>query len=59
MDQKQVLEKWLKQLQKGEITPDAIGLDTDNKEEAIKHLKHEINKITIGKTVETVKSHEK
>jgi hypothetical protein len=58
MDQKQVLEKWLKQLQKGEITPDAIGLDTD-KEEAIKQLKHEINKITIVKTVETVKNQEK
>jgi len=58
MYQKQVLEKWLKQLQKGEITPDAIGLDTD-KEEAIKHLKHEINKLTIVKTVETVKNQEK
>lgn len=58
MDQKQILEKWLKQLQKGEITPDALDLDTD-KEEAIKHLKHEINKLTIVKTVEAVKSREK
>lgn len=58
MEEKKILEKWLKQLQRGEITPEAIGLDTD-KEEAIKHLKHEINKLTIGKTVETVKSHEK
>jgi len=55
MNQKQVLERWLRQLQKDEITPDALGLGP-NKEEAMKHIKNEIDKLTIEKAVEAVKN---
>jgi len=44
MDQKQILERWLKQLKNDEISPDAIGLGPD-KEEAIHHIMKELTKI--------------
>jgi len=44
MDQKQVLERWLKQLKNDEISPDAIGLGPD-KEQAIHHIQKELTKI--------------
>lgn len=45
----------MRQLQKDEITPDALGLGP-NKEEAMKHIKNEIDKLTIEKAVEAVKN---
>ena len=44
MDQKQVLERWLQQLKKNEISPDAIGLGPD-KEAALRHIRTELEKI--------------
>ena len=38
MDQKQVLERWLRQLKKNEISPDAVGLGPD-KEKALRHIR--------------------
>lgn len=45
MNQKQVLERWLRQLKKNEISPDAIGLGPD-KEQALRHIREELEKIT-------------
>lgn len=45
MNQKQILEHWLQQLQKEEITPDALGLGTD-RTVAMRHLRAELAKIT-------------
>jgi len=44
MYEKQVLEKWLKQIQAGELNPDALGLGTD-KDKAIEKIRGEINKL--------------
>ena len=44
MDQKQVLERWLRQLKKNEISPDAVGLGPD-KEQALRHIREELEKI--------------
>jgi hypothetical protein len=45
MNQKSILERWLQQLQKEEITPDALGLGTD-RAAAMRHLRAELAKIT-------------
>jgi hypothetical protein len=45
MNQKTVLERWLRQLKNDEISSDAIGLGPD-KEQAMRHLREEIDKIT-------------
>ena len=44
MDQKQILERWLRQLKRDEISPDAIGLGP-NKEQALQHIRQELEKI--------------
>jgi len=44
MDQKQVLERWLRQLKKNEIGPDAVGLGPD-KEQALRYVREELEKI--------------
>ncbi len=44
MNQKQVLERWLRQLKKGEISSDAIGLGPD-KEQALRYIREELEKI--------------
>ena len=44
MDQKQVLERWLSQLKRNEISSDAIGLGPD-KEQALRHIREELEKI--------------
>jgi hypothetical protein len=44
MDQKQVLERWLRQLKKDEISPDAVGLGPD-KEQALRYIREELEKI--------------
>jgi low affinity Fe/Cu permease len=44
MDQKQVLERWLRQLKKDEISPDAVGLGHD-KEQALRYIREELEKI--------------
>jgi hypothetical protein len=44
MDQKQVLERWLRQLKKNEISPDAVGLGPD-KEQAMRYIRDELGKI--------------
>ena len=48
MYQKQVLEKWLKQIKTDEIKPDALGLGID-KEKAIEKLREQINQLTNSK----------
>jgi hypothetical protein len=45
MNQKQILERWLGQLKRDEISSDAIGLGPD-KETAIRHIREELEKIT-------------
>jgi len=49
MDQKHILEKWLRQLKADEITPDALGLGSD-KEQAMRHLRLEIDKLSKAET---------
>ena len=44
MDQKQVLERWLRQLKKNEISSDAVGLGPD-KEQAMRYIREELGKI--------------
>ena len=44
MDQKQVLERWYRQLKNNEISPDAIGLGPD-KEQALHHIREELDKL--------------
>jgi hypothetical protein len=44
MNQKQILERWLRQLKHDEISSDAIGLGPD-KEKAILHIREELEKI--------------
>lgn len=44
MNQKQVLERWLSQLKRNEISSDAIGLGPD-KAKAIRLIREEIDKI--------------
>jgi len=42
MYQKKVLEKWISQINSGEISPEFLGMGND-KEYAIKKLKNQIN----------------
>jgi len=44
-----VLEKWLKQIQSGELNPDALGLGAD-RDKAIEKIRNELNKISHNKT---------
>jgi len=46
MDQKKVLEKWLRQIKNGEINPSALGLGND-REKAIQKLQNEIKKLSL------------
>lgn len=48
MYEKDVLEKWLKQIQKDQLNPEAIGLGKD-KEKAIEKLRNEINNLSFKK----------
>jgi len=50
MDQKHILERWLRQLKDDEITPDALGLGAD-KDQAMRHLRQEIDKITAAENL--------
>lgn len=45
MDQKKVLEKWLKQITNGEINPSALGLGND-RDKAIQKLQIELKKLS-------------
>ena len=54
MYERDVLEKWIKQIQKGQLEPAAIGLDSD-KDKAIEKLRSEINKISYKKPNVNVK----
>ena len=54
MLEKKILEKWLKQIQSGELNPDAVGLGKD-KDKAIEKIRYELNKISSNKAVITVK----
>ena len=54
MYEKDVLERWVTQIQKGQLNPDAIGLGND-KDIAIEKLRSEINKISHKKNIVTVK----
>jgi hypothetical protein len=42
--QKQVLEKWLRQLKNNEIQPEALGLDSD-RAKAISSLTEQLNRL--------------
>ena len=55
MYEKDVLEKWVRQIQKGQIKPEALGLDSD-KDKAIEKLRFEINKLTYKKPIFTIKT---
>jgi len=50
MDQKKLLEKWLKQIKNGEISPSALGLGND-REKAIQKLQNLIKKISFSQSV--------
>jgi len=54
MYEKKVLEKWLKQIQSGELNPDALGLGKD-REKAIKKIRDELNAIAHNKPLITIK----
>lgn len=40
-----MIEKWMKQIKAGEISPEALGLGSD-KEKALEKLKDQLDKIT-------------
>jgi len=42
LNEKKILEKWLKQLQQGDISPEALGYHS-SKEEAIIQIKQQIH----------------
>lgn len=44
MYQKDVLEKWVRQIKSGEITPEFLGLG-DDKDKALETLKRQINNL--------------
>jgi len=50
MDQKKVLEKWLRQIKNGEINPSALGLGND-REKAIQKLQIELKKLSSSHSV--------
>ena len=55
MYEKKVLEKWLKQIQSGELNPEAVGLGTD-KDKAIGKIRNELNRLSYNnKTMVNVK----
>ena len=54
MYEKDVLEKWLKQIQKGQLNPEAIGLGSD-RDKAIENLKSKINKLSYNKPLVNIK----
>lgn len=54
MYERDVLEKWIKQIQRGQLEPDAIGLGSD-KDKAIEKLRSEINKISYKKPIVDLK----
>ena len=50
MDQKLVLEKWLKQIRNGEINPSALGLGND-RGKAIEKLESELKKMSSSRSI--------
>jgi len=48
MDQKQLMERWIKQINSGQLNPEALGLGSD-KNEAIIKLKNQITQISKNK----------
>ena len=54
MYEKDVLEKWLKQIQKGQLNPEAVGLGQD-RDKAIDKLRSEINKLSYNKPLVNIK----
>jgi len=50
MDQKSVLEKWLRQIRNGEINPSALGLGND-REKAIEKLQNELKKLSSSRSI--------
>ncbi|MGF3554847.1 MAG: hypothetical protein ACQXXF_06200 [Thermoplasmatota archaeon] len=51
MDQKKLLEKWLKQIKDGEINPSALGLGND-REKAIQRLQAQIRKLSLSQPID-------
>lgn len=45
MDQKALIEKWIKQIQTGQLNPEALNLGSD-REKAIAKLKLQMSKIS-------------
>jgi len=54
MYEKKILERWLKQLQSGELNPDAIGLGS-NRDKAIEKVRGELTKIRSEKSAPGIK----
>jgi len=54
MDERKILEKWLKQIKSDELNPDAIGLGKD-KNKAIEKINSELNKLSHNKTILSIK----
>ena len=54
MYEKDVLEKWLRQIQKGQLNPEALGLDSD-RDKAIEKLRSEINKLSYNRPLVNIK----
>jgi len=50
MDQKAVLERWLKQIKNGEINPSALGLGND-RGKAIEKLQNQLKKISSSRSI--------
>lgn len=50
MYEKQILEKWLYQIKTGQMRPEFVGAGL-NKDQAVKKLQEQINKISVTKSV--------
>jgi hypothetical protein len=50
MYEKQILEKWLKQIKTDQLNPEFVGAGLD-KEKAIKKLQNQLNKLSINKPI--------
>jgi len=54
MYEKQILEKWLNQLKTDQLNPEFVGAGL-NKEQAIKKLQNQLNKLSHNKPIEEQK----
>ncbi len=50
MYEKQILEKWMNQIKNDQLSPEIVGAGLD-KEQAIKKLQEQLNKLTYNKLI--------